>query len=704
MAPGDSTSSGVSDLPAVRPRPRRIRTLVGITGVIVALIWASSTPGARPQSPAPNPPAQTGQAPAPPVFRGGTTFVYVDAYPRRDGHVVEGLTADDFQVFEDGKPQKVETFEFVRSAPVTPDGERLNPVSKEDGDRQAADPHNRVFVVYLDVGHITQAGSRDARQPIIDFLNRTIAATDLFTVATPDIPVRQLTFYRRTEVLESELANNLMWGEARNFGPTEVFARTDAERALGQSCMQTQGENGAKLGDALILLLREDDLMRSLEDLMRRLGDLRDERKNVLFMSEGWVPQPPATGLLNLLQSSMPSIGIGPGGRLGLGGSVTGRASDTLCSTQGGRLAGIDFERRFRDLLSLANQSNVSFYPVDLQGLRTTAPLGGPIDTLRTLAENTDGAAIVATNDLSAGVRRVADDLAAYYLLGYYSANTAADGKFRKIEVKVIGPRVSMSARRGYLAPTAQMQRAAADVMAKAAAGPSAFDDAIGALARIRPDAEMNLYAVSAPDGLDVVAEIASRELGSGRWLNGATLKLTIAGPSGDPTVASGKIDAGARSTLVHVPLPQPDRGPWKVTARLTAEGENAEERLDVPALAGRGANDALVGPAVVSRATPSPRSVLRPVADFQFRRTERLHIEWPELKTLDQRTARLLDRRGQALPLNAALAERVENGQTTVVVDLNLAALAEGDYIIELTAGSGAVVSRQLVAFRIGR
>ena len=59
--------------------------------------------------------SQTPQAPQrPPVFRAGATYVTVDAYPRRDGKVVEGLSATDFQVFEDGKPQAVENFDFIK--------------------------------------------------------------------------------------------------------------------------------------------------------------------------------------------------------------------------------------------------------------------------------------------------------------------------------------------------------------------------------------------------------------------------------------------------------------------------------------------------------------------------------------------------------------------------------------------------------------
>jgi hypothetical protein len=94
----------------------------------------------------------------------------------------------------------------------------------------------------------------------------------------------------------------------------------------------------------------------------------------------------------------------------------------------------------------------------------------------------------------------------------------------------------------------------------------------------------------------------------------------------------------------------------------------------------------------------------LRPVADFQFRRTERLHAEWRILATLDQRTVRVLDRRGQALALGATVTEQDRNGQPVAAVDLNLSPLSDGDYVIELEAGRGADTQRSLLAFRVVR
>ena len=76
------------------------------------------------------------------------------------------------------------------------------------------------------------------------------------------------------------------------------------------------------------------------------------------------------------------------------------------------------------------------------------------IDILKTVAENTDGLAVVNENDLGAGLKRVIDDVSAYYLLTYYSTNAKNDGKFRKISVKTATPGLHVRARRGYLAPS----------------------------------------------------------------------------------------------------------------------------------------------------------------------------------------------------------------------------------------------------------
>ncbi len=137
----------------------------------------------------------------------------------------------------------------------------------------------------------------------------------------------------------------------------------------------------------------------------------------------------------------------------------------------------MDDVQYFRDLFGEANRANVSFYPVDPRGLAVwDAPLGPespptPLqdlqnlksrsESLRLLADNTDGLAMVASNDLQKELRAIADDLSSYYLIGYYSTNPTLDGRYRTINVRSKRPGVEVRARQGYRAPSAAEVNAA---------------------------------------------------------------------------------------------------------------------------------------------------------------------------------------------------------------------------------------------------
>ena len=658
-------------------------------------------------------PAAAPQRQAPGVFRGGVTVVNVDVYPRRDGRVVEGLRAQDFEVLEDGVPQRIDAFEFIRAEPNTPDADRRDPNTKEEGDELAADPHNRVFVVYLDSYHTSFEAANAARGPLLEFLGHTIGAIDLFGVMTPDTPAGQLVFGRRIDTLQSELTNHFDWG-----------LRGRAVSPLGRPAIEEQLERCGQsvyTGDALVAMNREDVMETGLEQLMVRLRDLRDERKNVVFVSEGWVPLPPQPEFAALASGSIPTFGQGPGGTLGINPQRGLAQPQSWCDQQIVRLASMDFAQRFRDLLTLASRANVSFYTLDLGRLKTglevppraARPVSGSADalaeaivarlsvpsttTLQNLAENTDGRAIVNTNDLGTGLRRIADNLSAYYLLGYSSTNTTLDGKFRRIEVKVNQPKVSVAARRGYVAATTDAGAAASGAAGRVV--PSAIAGELGRLSRLRPDAEFFTYGVVRDGGLGVVVEISSDLVARGKWRSGADVTATVPAAGGEVT-GRGRIDPGARGVLVDIPIPAGQSGPWRVALRVSDADGALTDRLEVARPDPAETAGALIGVPIAWRGTAASRIPLRPVADFQFRRNERVRVVWPAREALDNRSARVLDRRGDPLAVPVTLTE----SPGAVNVDVLLAPLAEGDYLIELTAGQGARTDRRVLAFRVIR
>ena len=247
-----------------------------------------------------------------PVFRAGTVLVRVDVYPRVDGRIVADLTKEDFQVFENGKPQPIDGFEFIRIEPNTPDAELRDPRGVEDSNRQAADPRNRLFVVYIDTRHIGFAGGYYTREPLLTFLRRAIGPTDLFGVMTPDLPVNRLTFGRRMETIEAEIDKVWPWSEAQSAGPAIV---DPTEEKLGLCAM-------AKIGRGIVTAHREDVFMTSLEQMLARLQSLRDERKNVIFFSEGWIPRPAQTGVpATDRPPTIQPVGVDPAGGASVYGS-----------------------------------------------------------------------------------------------------------------------------------------------------------------------------------------------------------------------------------------------------------------------------------------------------------------------------------------------------------------------------------------------
>ena len=112
-------------------------------------------------------------------------------------------------------------------------------------------------------------------------------------------------------------------------------------------------------------------------------------------------------------------------------------------------------------------------YLVDARGLEVqsvfgSAQFGSPLDSRDvgaanadpaleaegavSLAESSGGFAVQNNNDLAAGLRRIGRESRVYYLLGYMPAEVRADGKFRRITVRVARPDVQVRARKGYYA------------------------------------------------------------------------------------------------------------------------------------------------------------------------------------------------------------------------------------------------------------
>ena len=203
--------------------------------------------------------------------------------------------------------------------------------------------------------------------------------------------------------------------------------------------------------------------------------------------------------------------------------------------------------------------------------------------SLRTLAEATDGLAVVNNNDLSAGLRRVTSDLTSYYLLGYYSSGKL-DGKFHSITVRVKRPGVQVRARRGYLAPT--LAEANARTAAAAAPTPLTAEEVeakaveaavapLGGFTRELP-LRVQLAAGWKPDHTPVVwavGEIGASEARGDGWQTGGVADVLLS-QSGGGTMAEAHatLAAGTRTFRVALAPAQP-LAPGAYDVRIRAHG-----------------------------------------------------------------------------------------------------------------------------------
>lgn len=666
----------------------------------------------------------------PPPFRTEANFVRVDVYPTKDGKPVQDLKAEDFEVLEDGAPQVVQSFEHIVVSPAGPNDQRAEPNTIEESRQLAANPRNRVFILFLDTPHVSVEGGWHAREPLVRLIDRILGPNDLVGVMTPRMSAADVVLARKTDVIASGLRARWPWGQR---GTLEK----DETELMYESCYPPLGQGAtSRTAAAMTARRRERATLDSLTELVYYLRDLREERKAIVTVSEGWVLFRPDPGLTNIERGSGGSeripgpepITTGPDGRITTKNTRgSSPYSKTDCDGQRMQLAMMDNEQYFRDLSGEANRGNASFYTVDPRGLAVfDSPIGpGPqvalavdaanlrskLETLRTLADTTDGIAVVNSNDLDAGMKRISDDLTSYYLLGYYSTTAKLDGKFHSIKVRVRRPGVDVRARKGYRAATAaEVSAARSAAETPVPDGVAAVNAALGSLGRIRPDARLNLNAValrttrSAAVSTVWVAGELPYVAGAASLPTGSAIDITVTA-GGKSSNAQVTLAAGERTFAIPVRVP-PDFGAGApditVRARMTGPGTSVE------AISGNTSVD-LRGTAaqpMLFRRSPATGNRFVPAASFAFSRTERARFEFAIAGDAKAGTGRLLDRGGQPLAIPVTVSERTDDGagQRWLAADVTLAALAAGDYALELTTTERSETRRLLAAFRVGR
>ena len=618
----------------------------------------------------------------------------------RQGNPVTDLKLEDFDIQEDGKPQKAETFRLVKIDATTQPGYTQRTIrTRNDEETAAADENSRIFVFFLDDYHVRKETSMSVKRPVSEFVANQLAPSDLISVMYPLTPTDAVTLTRSHQGVINTIDRFV--GRKYDYEPIN-----DVERGYVY-----------KLTPQAIEMIRRQVSLTALRGICTKLGSLREGRKSVILVSEGYTSLLPPQLRSNL-----------PGGLAGAGDLTRDpfAAENNPLEDRARFSADVDMMRELQDVFDACNRNNTSIYALDPRGLSTgefdvstnismqtsQQYLNSSMDSLRTLAENTDGRAIVNRNDLGTAMKQIIRDASAYYLVGY-TTQAPSDGKFHEIRVRVKRPGVQVRSRKGFWAYSS-------DDLKRAIAGPKPGPPAAitKALAAITPLTNRRYIRTwigndKGDDGRTRVTLLWEPLPPTPGVRRDEPRRVTVlaTSPSGD-IVYRGRVPtelaASGSGGLVRFNAP-----PGKLDVRLTIEGDgtgtlDVEDRdLMVPDFSAP--EIALTTPqiwvartarefAALTSATPPA-----PVAHREFRRTERLLIRFEAFGPgtgAPTVTAQLLNQQGTKMSDVTVTAA----ADQPLSIDLSLANLAAGQYLLEITAtAEGQKPLTELVAFRLG-
>jgi VWFA-related protein len=377
-----------------------------------------------------------------PLFRGGVDLVVVDvSVLDRDRRPVRGLTAADFTILENGRPQPIAAFSAVDLPDVEEPGAPWIRDIVPDV-RTNEDEGRRIVLIVLDDAAAMEAAVvprvKQAAHRVIDHL-------------APD-----------------DLASIIFTSDKRG-GQEFTHDRTRLRAAVDKFMGAIPDSAQWKLAGRYV-----PDTLRQLAE---SVGELPQRRKALFIVS---------TLALDCSEAA-PVLAVGDGNA-----DVPGETSYEV--------------HLIREFLSAAQRANVNVYGIDPRGLAAPESRhdaltgkGELIDNpgretgefLQTISTNTGGFAILDTNDLEPGIVQVFKENNSYYLLGYASPNPRAEGRFRRVQVRVNRPGVIVRSRSGYFEREAKTDK---KIDAAAAASPL-----IAALAGVAPKTGVPMQVSAAP-------------------------------------------------------------------------------------------------------------------------------------------------------------------------------------------------------------
>jgi len=399
---------------------------MAMVAALAVLLPASAQIAAK-ASDAPSQNSQGGSA----VFKMNADLVLTNVVARdaKTGELVQGLKQSDFSVYENGKQQKISSFDFQSVDMATPlndatvSGLAAGGKTGGSGVAVVARPedlrNHRLIVMFFDLTSLQPEDLDRSVDAAKEFLRKKMQAADLVALVSLSNTLKvdqDFTADRDALINEVGVYNGTQgqgFAQGANGNTNQVEDASDYT--------PDESEYNDVNTDRELFALRA--ISKSLEKI--------NEKKSLLFFSGGISRD------------------------------------------------GIENQASLRAAVNAAVRANLAIYSVDTRGLQAVSPLGdastGSVrgsgaynggalannmnsnfatqEVMATLSSDTGGKAFFDSNDFAPAFARAQRDTSAYYAIGFHSANPARDGRYRKLTIKVNRPGVKLEYRPGYYAP-----------------------------------------------------------------------------------------------------------------------------------------------------------------------------------------------------------------------------------------------------------
>jgi VWFA-related protein len=418
------------------------------TASLVAL-----TAGLSAQTPAPAQPANTPQQEKP-TFRVQVDLVTNDVIVRDDkGNFVPDLKRDEFEIFEDGVKQDITSMTVVTGGrvnnvlapppPPPPEGIILPPR------RPRNDVSGRIFLFFVDDLHLQFHNTGRVRELFKKISKELVHDGDMFGIVSsgPSSIAIDMTYdkMRLDEAIKKIAGNELkpsdiIQGPSGSQGPSEVRYRAHVAFS-------------------------------TVNDILQNLEQVHNRRKALVYVSDGYDFNPFQDARLGTMDPNSPFAQnefARSQNQMRSSDDGSGNTNQTDPFTQQQKqneeFADADLARELGELTRQANRANVTMYTIDPRGLVGMGDIDEQVDpqqwseyvrktqdSLRVIAEETGGLAVVNQNDMSKALKRIDAETSDYYVLGYYSKNPDPTKRRRQIDVKVTRKNASVWFRKEYV-------------------------------------------------------------------------------------------------------------------------------------------------------------------------------------------------------------------------------------------------------------